>query len=179
MYGGAWRFWLTARWLRCLIEEGWPGDWVHPCVIMKVFIRLQSLRDPAAMGLSYSCRPRSSIFRPTFCWHDHSLIHSPEFSLFRTIAIIIQACRSGSDPWLGPCMAITKLIQSSKAACNVVVKLPEFALPKPGTPEGEANYAHNTHTVHHMCWGLCRCSRWVCGTDSASCLLPRVMGGLL
>lgn len=50
---------------------------------------------------------------------------------------VIQVCRTGSDNWLGPCIAITKLIQSSKAACDVLVKLPEFALPRPGTPEGD------------------------------------------
>ena len=49
-----------------------------------------------------------------------------------------QACKTASDPWLGPCTALTTLLQASRKACEVVVKSEGFALPKAGTPAGES-----------------------------------------
>lgn len=77
---------------------------------------------------------------------------------------------------MGPCMAITKLIQSSKAACNVVVKLPQFALPKPGTPEGEAN--HTQYTQNSISGVGCTGAEDGSRTDVGCCLVARVVGGL-
>eukprot|EP00904_Undaria_pinnatifida_P013657 jgi/Undpi1/9421/HiC_scaffold_27.g11878.m1 len=47
---------------------------------------------------------------------------------------LMEACKTASDPWLGPCGALTTLLQASKKACQAVVKSKGFALPKAGTP---------------------------------------------
>lgn len=48
-----------------------------------------------------------------------------------------QACNTASDPWLIPCAALTTLLQASKKACEALVKVEGFQLPKEGTPAGE------------------------------------------
>ncbi|CAN0080528.1 unnamed protein product [Ascophyllum nodosum] len=45
----------------------------------------------------------------------------------------LNECKTISDPWQGPFQALSAIL-SSKRACEVVVKIDGFALPKAGTP---------------------------------------------
>ena len=83
------------------------------------------------MQLERPSPPRHALYF-FFLFFGRSVVDTSAFGAPR------QACKTASDPWLGPCGALTTLLQASKKACQAVVKSKGFALPKAGTPAGKS-----------------------------------------